>query len=280
MTKPDQITPLILTFNEAPNIGGLLEQLWWAERIVVVDSLSTDQTRDIATSFKNVEVQLRPFDSHASQWNFGLQQIDTDWVLTMDADYRCPPELVDEIRGLDGDCDAYVASFTYCIDGKPLRGGLYPPRAVLFRPQRCHYVQDGHTQLLVHDPKRTRYLRTKLLHDDRKSLSRWLAAQSRYSKLEAEKLMTVPKTELGLKNRLRHWHVVMPPLMLFYGLFDRGLILDGPAGWYYALQRSYTELLLSLNLLERKLRPASRHTSEPHRTLDVQHDEPAAVESA
>ena len=47
----DQITPLILTYNEAPNIGRTLEQLTWARDIVVVDSFSTDDTVEIASSF-------------------------------------------------------------------------------------------------------------------------------------------------------------------------------------------------------------------------------------
>ena len=68
----DQITPLILTYNEAPNIGRTLEQLRWAHEIVVVDSFSTDQTLEIVSQFPQVRVFQRVFDDFVGQWDFGL----------------------------------------------------------------------------------------------------------------------------------------------------------------------------------------------------------------
>ena len=81
------ITPLILTFNEAPNIRRTLEQLSWAQEIVVVDSFSTDETLAIATTLPRTRVVHREFDSFAGQCNFGLQCARTEWVLSLDADY-------------------------------------------------------------------------------------------------------------------------------------------------------------------------------------------------
>ena len=71
------VTPLILTYNEAPNIGRVLNCLGWAEEIVIVDSFSTDETREIAHRFKNVRWIDRAFDDHTSQWNSGLAQVST-----------------------------------------------------------------------------------------------------------------------------------------------------------------------------------------------------------
>src|SRR5437764_11178163 len=95
----EQITPLILTYNESPNIGRTLEQLRWARDIVVVDSLSDDETLEIAKGFPQVRVFQRQFDTHGVQWNFGLNEtaISTEWVLALDADFVLSPELVDEI---------------------------------------------------------------------------------------------------------------------------------------------------------------------------------------
>ena len=78
----DQITPLILTYNEAPNIGRTLESLSWASDIVVVDSFSDDETLEIAASFPQVRIFQRAFDSHRNQWEFGLREteIKTPWV--------------------------------------------------------------------------------------------------------------------------------------------------------------------------------------------------------
>lgn len=262
----ENITPLILTYNEAPNVGDMLARLKWARRVVVVDSVSTDDTVEIAEQFENVVVLRRPFDDHTTQWNFGLRQVATPWVLALDSDYRCPAELADELRTLSGDCDAYLSNFTYCIDGKPLRGTLYPPRAVLFRPERCHYMQDGHTQTLVHDPLRTRTLATKLMHDDRKPLSHWLASQSKYAELEVAKLLETPASRLGWKDRLRRWYVIAPALMLLYCLFMKRLAFDGRAGLHYTLQRVYAELLLSLTLLDHRLRSVADNRPNQSKT--------------
>ena len=89
----ETITPLILTYNEAPNLERTLGQLTWAKRIVVIDSYSTDETLQILKSFPQVEIHQREFDSFARQCNYGLQFISSEWVLSLDADYEmnCKP---------------------------------------------------------------------------------------------------------------------------------------------------------------------------------------------
>ena len=96
------ITPVILTYNESPNIGRSLERLTWAREVVIVDSHSTDDTLAIAARFPNVRVVQRSFDSHARQWRFAVEEtgITSDWVLRLDADYMVEPGLRDEMAGL------------------------------------------------------------------------------------------------------------------------------------------------------------------------------------
>src|SRR5829696_4996130 len=103
----DQITPLILTFNEAPNIARTLESLTWARDIVVVDSFSEDDTLKIAASFPQVRVFQREFDCHRNQWEFGLKEtgISTPWVLALDADYVLSDDLVAELAKLTPGAD-------------------------------------------------------------------------------------------------------------------------------------------------------------------------------
>ncbi len=95
-----EITPLILTYNEEPNIARALERLTWAKEIVLVDSYSTDGTCAIASRFKNVRLLERKFDDHTSQWNYGLDQVSTEWVLSLDADYVLEPGFEDELAAL------------------------------------------------------------------------------------------------------------------------------------------------------------------------------------
>jgi glycosyltransferase involved in cell wall biosynthesis len=261
----DQITPLILTYNEAPNIGRTLEQLTWARDIIVVDSFSDDETVELAQAFPQVRVLQRKFDSHEQQWNFGLKEtgITTRWVLALDADYVVSDELVEELKSLRPapETTAYRANFIYVVNGKRLRSGIYPPVTVLYRREFSQYEQDGHTQKVLVTGA-IENLRAPMLHDDRKSLSRWFQSQSRYTRLEAEKLRSTATSELGWKDRMRQWRVVAPSAMIFYCLIWRAGVLDGWAGFYYAFQRATAELMLSLHLIEQLLRSSGNAQQE------------------
>lgn len=251
-----RITPLVLTFNEAANIGRCLERLAWAPRVVVLDSGSTDETEAIARRFPNVDWHVREFDDHASQWNHGLGLARTPWVLTLDADYVLPADFaasVPDAAGNDGTVDAAFASFRYCIFGRPLRGSLYPPRAVFVRPDRCHYRQDGHTQVLE-VAGRSIQLPVVIDHDDRKSIGRWLTSQVAYARLEARKLRKQPANTLSFPDRVRTTILLAPVGAFLHAWIGKGTIFNGWAGCYYALQRAAAELILSLTLLDERLR--------------------------
>ena len=253
----NDITPLILTFNEAPNIERTLGQLSWARDVVIVDSASTDRTKALASArHPGVRWFERPFTTLAEQWNFALRDtsITTEWVLALDADYVLSDALIEELKQLrpESGVGGYRASFTYCIEGRPLRGGVYPPVTVLYRRAGAGYSQDGHAQRVGVDGA-LRPLANPIFHDDRKSLGHWLLSQSRYMKLEADKLLSTPSVELTLVDRVRRMIVVAPAAMFVYCLIARGGILDGWPGLYYATQRATAELILSLNLLERMI---------------------------
>ena len=208
-----RITPLVLTYNEEANIGRLLAGLSWAGRVVVVDSQSTDGTRRIATGFANVTFVTRLFDGLARQWNFGLLEtgIDTEWVLALDADYVLPPGFAREVARLSPEPElaGYSAPFTYCIDGAPLRGGLYPPVTVLFRRAKARFIQDGHAHRVVLNGA-VQALQCRLLHDDRKPLERWFDSQLKYMRLEADKIRSTPMAGLRWPDRIRKLKVIAP----------------------------------------------------------------------
>lgn len=249
------ITPLVLTWNEAANIERTLARLGWARRVVVVDSGSTDETVAICGRYPQVDVVTRAFDDHTSQWNFGLDQVTTEWVLALDADYVLSEDLVAELGEVPDTpaIDGYLARFTYCVRGRPLRASIYPPRVVLFRTARCRYVPDGHTQRLQ-VAGGSGELRGRVLHDDRKGIDRWFLDQLRYSAHEARLLAETPRSQLNAADRIRRAILPAPALVCAYVLFGKGLVLDGWPGCYYAMQRTLAELLLSVRLLESRLR--------------------------
>jgi glycosyltransferase involved in cell wall biosynthesis len=268
----EQVTPLVITYDEAANIERTLAALRWARRIVVVDSGSTDGTLETLARHPQVDVHHRRFDDFASQCNFGLTLVRTPWVLSLDADYVLTDGLQRELATLRGD-DAmagFAARFVYCVHGRPLSGTLYPPRVVLHRVAGAAYENTGHSHRVRVDGRVGR-LHAPILHDDRKSLARWLDSQRRYARREAEYLLAAAAAGDPLKRtdrlRLNGW--LAPLAALPYTLFAKRCLLDGWPGWLYALQRLHAEVLLAMELADRRaaarldVAPATPRSARP-----------------
>ncbi len=254
---PIKFTSVILSLNEAPNLARVLEKLHFAEEIVVLDSGSTDATVDIAQQYPRVRLATRSFESHATQWNYAIHQmqINTPWVLALDADYVLEDALIEEIKQLEpaGDVNGFLIRCKYAIGGKILRTSLYPPQLCLYRVNHAHYLQEGHTQRIRVEGKHAQ-LNGYIVHDDRKPFARWLQSQQRYAKLEAERLHTDGFNSLRWQDKLRKCLVITPVLVPIYLLFVRGLILDGLAGLRYACERGIAESFIATALFGRYLR--------------------------
>ena len=253
MSFLERVTPIVITWNEEPNVRRVFDRLAWARDVVVVDSGSTDGTLDLLARYPNVRVFTRPFRSHADQTNFALREtgITTEWVLSIDADYVLSDALVSELGRLDpGPAMAgYSVKFVYRVLGRPLHGSLYPPRTVLFRKADGAYEQEGHAHRLRLTGT-AGALVSPVFHDDRKPLSRWLANQAVYADLEAARLLSARARDLDRADRIRRTASVAPVLVGLYCLFVKGCILDGRAGLYYTLQRVIAEALLVMRLWE------------------------------
>jgi len=247
------ITPVILTFNEAPNIARTLAALDWAREIVVVDSGSTDETRAILEADPRVRLFTRPFDTHGGQWRYAVEEtgIGGDWILRMDADYLVTPELRDELAALvpPADIDGYRVDFGYAIFGRRLSASLYPSNTVLFRRGKVEVFDKGHTEgwrVLG----AVGQLKGKIIHDDWKPMRGWVGSQVRYMERELPHLKADPAP---LKHKLRLNPPLMPVVMFLYTLFGKGMIFNGRAGMFYALQRLLAETTLSLLVLEDRM---------------------------
>lgn len=191
------VTPVILTFNEACNIGNTLATLNWAGRVVVLDSGSRDGTEQVARSFGNVEWFVRKFDNHRAQWEYAIHKtsIRTDYVLALDADMRSTDEFKREVDSFvkDGSFDGACIPFEYRVLGTPLAGSIYPAQTRLFRKQKVRILQPGHSQTFEVDGD-VRGFRARLIHEDLKPLNRWLNNQINYAALEASRITSAPRS--------------------------------------------------------------------------------------
>lgn len=253
----DTITPVLLTLNEAPNLPRTLAALDWAREIVVVDSGSTDGTLDILAADPRIRLFHRAFDSHGGQWRFAVDEtgIASDWILRLDADYQVTPELRDELARLDppAEIDAYRIEFGYAMWGHRLIASLYPANTVLFRRGKAEVYDKGHTEGW-RIAGRTGTLSGRIVHDDRKPMRGWVGSQLRYMERELPHL----GQSRGVKAWLRRHPPLMPVAVFFYTLFGKGLILNGRAGIFYAMQRVHAETMLSLLLLEQAMEEDGR----------------------
>lgn len=247
------LTALVLTYNEKPNIGRTLSNLSSLPQVIVVDSFSADSTVHIAQTFPNVIVFERAFDEHTAQWEFARNKVNTEWTLALDADYQFSKAGIDEILSLvesNPKENGFFAQFFYAIEGNVIKSGIYPPVCVLYRTKNAHYVKDGHTQR-IEVQGNTGFLKEKIIHDDRKDFAHWLQAQVNYAKLEAQKLCSESETK-SKNDKIRLKTKFTPILVFFYCIFVNRGYKDGSSGWKYAFQRMMAELILQYFLLDFK----------------------------
>ena len=131
----------------------------------------------------------------------------------------------------------------------------------LYRRERAHYLQEGHTQRVVVDGTVAR-LQGLIDHDDRKPLSRWFASQQKYAKLEADHLLSTPRASLRRADKIRLMAWPSPILVFLYTLLAKGCILDGWPGWFYVLQRTLAETMIAIELVDRRLRASSIESTQ------------------
>lgn len=128
-----KITATIITLNEAEHIRLACESVSWADEIVVVDSGSTDDTREIAKAC-GARVVDNPWPGFAAQKQFAAEQASHEWIFSLDADERVSEELrasILALRELDESslADGYRIPRRAFYMGRWIRGGgWYPDR--------------------------------------------------------------------------------------------------------------------------------------------------------
>ncbi|MBC8105110.1 MAG: glycosyltransferase family 2 protein, partial [Anaerolineae bacterium] len=200
---------LIQTFNEEENLPHTLASLTgWVNRVFIVDSGSTDRTKQIATEF-GATVVHHDWEGYAAQKNWALDNLpfESPWVLILDADESVSTDLRAEITSLVSRTPDSVPEAGYYINrvfifmGREIRHcGYFPSWNLrLFKRGKARYEQRMvHEHMLVSGP--TGYLKNLLLHEDRRGLEHFFAKHNRYSTLEAREIFESPEPWPGLRR--------------------------------------------------------------------------------
>ncbi len=223
------LSVVIITKNEETNLARTLQSVAWADEIVILDSGSTDRTREIAESF-HAKFIVEEWKGFAAQKNSVLQKADGDWVLSLDADEEVEPALAEEIRQTlatnPSAAGFWIPRKNFFLGRWIRHGGFYPdPKLRLFR-RGAGKFEDR----LVHEDIQisgsTAKLKNHLLHHAYPTLESYLEHMNRYSSLGAEMAVAAnPRVGFSFLNI-----VVRPRLTFFYNYVLRGGFLDGREG--------------------------------------------------
>lgn len=187
MSMNQKITVTIITLNEEENIKACIESAWKvADEIIVVDSLSTDKTREIAENL-GARVYEHRYLGDGLQKDYGVQFAENDWILHMDADERLDDLMIEEIQGINYAETPYDA---FAFPRKNYLGARwqkvwYPDYMVrLYNKDRCRFSPIiVHTSLTTKNYKR---MTGHIIHYSFKDLSDCIVRADRYSKLDAK----------------------------------------------------------------------------------------------
>lgn len=184
------LSVIVITHNEAQHIAACLASVAFADEWIVVDSGSTDGTREIAAA-RGARVLDRPdWQGYGPQKNRALDAATGDWVFSIDADERVTPELAVQIRAVtqrvagteSGAVSSYTVSRLSAFCGVWMRHGDWYPDHVLrlFRRSHGRFTDDRvHEHVAVRGP--VGHLDAHLLHDSMPSLESCLDKMNRYS---------------------------------------------------------------------------------------------------
>jgi len=255
MTMQPSLSVIVLTFNEERNIRRCLESVRWAPQVIVVDSHSTDDTRDIAAGY-GARVLVHEYDSDLRQRDRGFAAADGEWLLVLDADEEVSPQLASEIQGaLAGATrtEGYAIPRLVNFHGRWIRhGGWYPGLTFrLFRKDRV-VVEDAavHGGYTVRGPRGT--LVHPIHHYSYDSIAHYLEKMNDYTSLQVNNLLASKPgyTPGGAK-------FFFSPLSHFLrNYLTRRGFLDGTAGFHLAVLDAVYALALYGKLWEERTRPA------------------------
>ncbi len=280
------VSIFIQTLDEENNLPGLFDSLEGFDDIVVLDSLSTDNTKQVALD-RGARWFERPYDGRGPHQNWAMEHIDFKytWVFYLDADERMTPELRAEIEDIAKRWDsgeltrdnapvAYYCGRKNFFRGKWLKHAM-PPGNIMrfFQPPHIRFARLANPVPTVDGD--IGYLKKHFLHYNfSKGLREWIERHNRYSSYEAtETIRALESNPVKLGNlfssdrntrrlELKNISFRMPfrPVFKFLYMYILGRgFLDGRAGLTYCTLQMIYEYFIVLKVRETRKPETDAH---------------------
>lgn len=269
------VTVVVPVLNEERNIGACLEKLERFAAVYVIDSGSTDRTREIAESHGATMVDFEWNGQFPKKRNWFLrnQQIDTPWVLFLDADEYVSDAFVDELQQVlpDTPHDGFWITFENYFMDRLLKHGDQFRKLPLFRVGKAEYERIDESlwtklDMEVHEHPVVEgsvgELKSPIVHRDYKGLEHYIARHNAYSSWEARRYHWLQQTGSeawdALTDRqkkkyrsLAKWWFA--PAYFFFSYIARQGFRDGKAGLHLALHKMmyFYQVRLKIKELQR-----------------------------
>lgn len=240
------ISLVIITLNEEENIARCIKSVPWADEVIVLDSGSTDRTREIAESL-GAKVHVQDFLGFRDQKQKATDLAKNDWILSLDADEALSLALSQEIL--------YTFDTTPIQDGYTMprlsfhlgrwikHGGWYPDRQLRFFNRKQAKWAGGHVHEHIECANIGR-LKNNLLHYVFRDLKHQVDANNRYSTLGAQDLY-------DRKKKFSIVKLIVKPVSKFLEtyIWKHGF-LDGLPGFIISVGAAYSVFLKFAKLKE------------------------------
>jgi glycosyltransferase involved in cell wall biosynthesis len=235
-----ELAAVILSKNEERHIVDCLDSLSWVGERVVFDDCSTDRTVELARS-RGARVLQHALEDFAKQRDAALAQVEADWILFVDADERCTPDLATEVQrviryeGSQACAGWWIPRHNYMVGHRMRGGGWYPDHQLrLLRRKKARYDPSHPVHETVILDGEAGYLKNPLVHLNYDTVAQFRQKMGRYTALEAQILR-------DKEVQVRPWTYVTMPLREFWRRFVTlqgyrdhvyGLLFCGLMSWY------------------------------------------------
>ena len=251
------ISATIITYNEERQIERCIRSVHdWCDEVIVLDSHSSDRTRELATAFPRVKFAVHDFDGHIEQKNRAIEMATGPWIFSLDADEEASPELarsaVDFVERNPEAQGVRIWRTTWHLGRFIRHCGWRNARYRLFRKGEGRWGgENPHDQIFLHgrpnwQRNRGPTLKGDLIHYSFQDLSHQVDTINKFSSIIA-----FTRSERGTRFSL--FKMLTKPFSKFIELYvvKRGF-LDGMPGLIISLASAFATFLRWAKLYELK----------------------------